>query len=254
MSGGDVLRVLVVDDEAPARVRLRDLLTDCAAKLPLEVVGEAANGVDALELLQQLDADVVLLDIRMPDMDGIELARHLQKFSEPPRIIFTTAYDGYALQAFELHALDYLLKPVRLGRLFDALSRARSYTPLRLDVLEELARGPRGHLSIQERGKVHLIPVESICYLKAELKYVTVRTTEREFLLEESLSRLEEEFADRFLRIHRNCLVAKQHVTGFERVNDDEGDAYWAVVLKDLGEKLPVSRRQWPMVKSALDR
>jgi two-component system response regulator AlgR len=254
MSAGEqALRVLIVDDEAPARARLRDLLADCGEKMPLEVVGEAASGLEALRRLEEAPADVVLLDIRMPEMDGIEIAQHLMKLPDPPTVIFTTAYDAYALQAFDVHALDYLLKPVRLGRLFDALTRARSITPLRIEILQQLARRPRSHLSIQERGRVHLIPVDSILYLKAELKYVTVRTREREYLLEESLSRLEEEFADRFLRIHRNCLVAKDAISGFEKQSPD-GEGQWAVVIKELNEKLPVSRRQWSAVKALMDR
>jgi two-component system response regulator AlgR len=254
MSAGEqALRVLIVDDEAPARLRLRDLLTDCGEKMPLEVVGEAASGLEALKCLEEAPADVVLLDIRMPEMDGIELAQHLMKLPDPPAVIFTTAYDAYALQAFDVHALDYLLKPVRLGRLFNALTRARSITPLRIEILQQLARRPRSHLSIQERGRVHLIPVDAILYLKAELKYVTVRTREREYLIEESLSRLEEEFADRFLRIHRNCLVAKNAIGGFEKLSP-EAEGQWAVVIKELNEKLAVSRRQWSAVKAFMDR
>lgn len=254
MSAGEqALRVLIVDDEAPARLRLRDLLTDCGEKMPLEVVGEAASGLEALKCLEEAPADVVLLDIRMPEMDGIELAQHLMKLPDPPAVIFTTAYDAYALQAFDVHALDYLLKPVRLGRLFNALTRARSITPLRIEILQQLARRPRSHLSIQERGRVHLIPVDAILYLKAELKYVTVRTREREYLIEESLSRLEEEFADRFLRIHRNCLVAKNAIGGFEK-QSPEAEGQWAVVIKELNEKLAVSRRQWSAVKAFMDR
>ncbi|WP_333840497.1 LytR/AlgR family response regulator transcription factor [Pelomicrobium sp.] len=254
MSAGEqALRVLIVDDEAPARLRLRDLLTDCGEKMPLEVVGEAASGLEALKCLEEAPADVVLLDIRMPEMDGIELAQHLMKLPDPPAVIFTTAYDAYALQAFDVHALDYLLKPVRLGRLFNALTRARSITPLRIEILQQLARRPRSHLSIQERGRVHLIPVDAILYLKAELKYVTVRTREREYLIEESLSRLEEEFADRFLRIHRNCLVAKNAISGFEK-QSPEAEGQWAVVIKELNEKLAVSRRQWSAVKAFMDR
>ena len=135
---GQALRVVVADDEAPARSRMRDLLEDCAATLALEVVGEAANGRALLQLLEETPADVVLLDIRMPEMDGIEVAQHLQKVADPPNVIFTTAYDAYALKAFELHAVDYLLKPIRLRRLFEALSRVRTITPLSLDVLQKL--------------------------------------------------------------------------------------------------------------------
>ena len=243
------LRVLIVDDEAPARSRLRDLLADCALKMPIEIAGEAENGKRALAMLPECEADVMLLDIRMPEMDGLEVAQHLRKLDEPPTVIFTTAYDAYALKAFEVHAVDYLLKPIRLGRLFDALSRARSITPLRLDVLRELKREPRTNLSVNERGRIHLIPVGDIIFLKAELKYVTIRTAEREFLLEESLARLEQEFLGRFVRIHRNCLVAKDSIRGFERAATADGEGHWAVVLEGIAEKFAVSRRQQHIVR-----
>ena len=242
------LRVLVVDDEAPARNRLRDLLADCAVKMPLEIAGEAATGRQALEMLPACEADVVLLDIRMPDMDGIETAQHIQKFDDPPVVIFTTAYDAYALKAFEVHAIDYLLKPIRLSRLAEALARARSFAPLKADVLREMKPDARSHLSVNERGRIHLIPVPEIVFLKAELKYVTVRTAEREYLVEESLTHLEEEFESLFVRIHRNCLVARAAISGFER-NAEESESGWAVVIKATGEKLPVSRRQHQVVK-----
>jgi two-component system response regulator AlgR len=243
------LRVVIVDDEAPARNRIRDLLSDCALKIPIELAGEADNGSHAIELLTACEADIVLLDIRMPEMDGLEVAQHLQKLDEPPAIIFTTAFDAYALKAFEVHAVDYLLKPIRLGRLFDALSRVRSMTRLPLDVLRELKSEARTHLSVNERGRIHLIPVDTILFLKAELKYVTVRTAEREFLLEESLARLEQEFLGRFVRIHRNCLVGKDAICGFERATDADGEGHWLVVLKNVTEKLAVSRRQQHIVR-----
>lgn len=244
------LTLFVVDDEPPARSRLRELLIDCAEQLPLEIVGEAGNGREALDKLSGLHADVVLMDIRMPQMDGIELAQHLNKLPKPPVIIFTTAYDKYAIQAFELHAIDYLLKPIRLKRLFDALTHARSAVPLRTEVLRELLPEPRKNLSIHERGKIHLIPIEKVLYLRAELKYITVRTVEREFLIEESLAALEKEFAARFVRIHRNCLVAKDEIEGFEKMAVDEGgEVHWTVKLKGLDEMLPISRRQQFIVK-----
>ncbi len=249
MAGEPALRVLVVDDEAPARNRLRDLLADCAQKMPLEIAGEAANGRQALDMLPACEADIILLDIRMPEIDGIEVAQHIQKLDDPPAVIFTTAYDAYALKAFEVHAVDYLLKPIRLGRLLEALSRARALTPLRLDVLREMKPDARSHLSVNERGRIHLIPVGEIVFLKAELKYVTVRTAAREFLLEESLSRLEQEFSGRFVRIHRNCLVAKEAIRGFERATDADGEGHWAVVLNGVAEKLDVSRRQQHIVR-----
>ena len=244
------LRVVIADDEAPARNRIQDLLEDCAATLALEVVGEAANGRELLELAQKTPSDVVLLDIRMPEMDGIEAAQHLQKLSEPPSVIFTTAYDSYALRAFELHAVDYLVKPIRLRRLHDALARVRALTPLSLDVLRELHPEPRKHLSVQERGRVILVPVEKVVYMRAELKYVTIRTAEREHLLEESLTRLEQEFHERFVRIHRSCLVARDAIDRFERSSTEEGiEGGWSVVLRGLDERLPVSRRQQHVIK-----
>jgi len=250
MSSVDLpLAVFIVDDESPARHRVKELLGDCAAQISLELVGEASNGRDALEQLSVQHADVVLVDIRMPQMDGIELAQHLNKLDKPPVIIFTTAYDNYAIQAFEQHAIDYLLKPIRLGRLFEALTRARAAVPLKSEVLQELTPEPRKNLSIQERGKILLIPVEQVLFLRAELKYITVRTAAREYLIEEPLGALEKEFATRFVRIHRNCLVAKDEIESFEKVGEDGADSHWAVKLKGLEEKLPISRRQQYIVK-----
>jgi len=243
------LTVFIVDDEPPARNRLKELITDCSAQLSLQLVGEAGNGQEALDKLAETPAEVVLLDIRMPQMDGIELARHLNKLEQPPVIIFTTAYDAYAIQAFEQHAVDYLLKPIRLGRLFDALSRARDAVPIRTEVLQELMPEPRTHLSVHERGKLILVPITDVLYLRAEMKYVTVRTAEREYLIEESLTALEREYAARFVRIHRSCLVAKAAIAGFEK-GGDEGESGWLLKLKGLDEKLPISRRQWAGVKS----
>jgi len=242
------LRVVIADDEAPARSRIRDLLEDCAGSFPIELAGEAANGRELLALLEETSADVVLLDIRMPEMDGLEVAQHMLKLPEPPSVIFTTAYNEHALKAFELHAVDYLLKPIRLRRLHDALTRARAITPLRLDVLQQITPDARTHLSVLERGKVLLIPVAEILYLRAELKYVTIRTAAREHLLEESLSKLQQEFSEQFVRIHRSCLVAKAHITGFEK-EGGEGETGWVVTLAGLDENLPVSRRQQHIVK-----
>ena len=246
------LRVVIVDDEAPARSRLRDLLADCEATLPLEIAGEAASGPQALEMIARQRADVVLLDVRMPGMDGIETAQHLRKLDVPPAIIFTTAYDAYALKAFEVHAMDYLLKPIRAARLLEALSQARSAMAPRAAALADMRRTPRTALSSSERGKVHLIPVADIIYLKAELKYVTVRTRQREFLVEESLTRLEEEFGERFVRAHRSCLVASAAIRGFERGTD--GDGHWDVLLTGCDERIAVSRRQQHIVRDLKNR
>jgi two-component system, LytTR family, response regulator AlgR len=243
------LRVFIVDDEPPARNRLRELLSDCNEQLPLEIVGEAGNGQEALERLVEAPADVVLLDIRMPQMDGVELAQHLQKLPYPPVIIFTTAYDSYAIKAFELHAIDYLLKPIRLGRLFDALIRARTAVPIQTQVLHDLLPEPRRNIAIHERGKIHLVPIEQVLFLRAELKYITVRTADREYLIEESLTALEKEFTTRFVRIHRNCLVAKASIEGFERGGDEGEASGWMVKLKGLPDALAISRRQQQIVK-----
>jgi two-component system response regulator AlgR len=242
------LRVLIVDDEAPARRRLKELLADCGERIPLQIVGEAANGREALELVGIGGPNLVLLDIRMPEIDGIEVARHLQKLDAPPAIIFTTAYDAYAIKAFEVHAVDYLLKPIRAVRLEEALSRARAASPPNDETLRSLQAEARTNLCAQERGRIHLIPIADIVYLKAELKYVTARTAEREFLLEESLTKLEQEFAERYVRIHRNCLVARAAIRGFERVHD-EGEGHWVVMLNGIDEKLAVSRRQQHVVR-----
>jgi len=244
----EIARVLIADDEAPARSRLRDLLDDCRAEFPLALVDEARNGREVLEVLNREKLDIVLLDIRMPDMDGLEAARHIAGMPEPPAIIFTTAFDSYAIKAFEVNAIDYLLKPIRLERLLTALRKTRAAPPVSREALDAAANLPRRHLSVHERGKIHLVPIPEILYLRAELKYVTVRTAQREYLVEESLTHLEEEFGDIFVRVHRNCLVARQAIGGFER-NADESESGWAVLVKATGEKLAVSRRQQHVVK-----
>ena len=245
----DALRVVLVDDEAPARSRLKQLIADCAPLVPAKVVGEAANGREALELLASVAANLVLVDIRMPQMSGIEFARHALALESPPAIIFVTAYDEYAIKAFELRALDYLLKPVRRERLLAALERASALGAPARDALRGIAREPRRHLAVSERGRIRLVPVADILYLKAELKYVTLRTAEREYLLEESLTHLEQEFAAAFVRVHRNCLVATSRIRGFDKSQVPDGEQNWVVLLDGCAEKLPVSRRQWPIVK-----
>ena len=248
LAEAEVPRVLVADDEGPARSRLKDLLDDCRAEFPLVIVDEARNGREALDVLNREKVDIFLLDIRMPDMDGMEAARHIAGMPDPPAIIFTTAFDAYALKAFEVNAIDYLLKPIRQERLLAALRKARAAAPVTRDALAAAANQPRRHLSVHERGKIHLVPVADILYLRAELKYVTVKTAEREYLVEESLSRMEEEFAASFVRIHRNCLVARAAIAGFER-NAEESESGWAVVVRQTGERLAVSRRQQQVVK-----
>ena len=233
-------RILIVDDEAPARARLRGLLADCAGTLPNRVVGEAESGEAALARLADSPADVVLLDIRMPGMDGIETARAVGGLSPPPAVIFVTAYDAHAVSAFEVRAQDYLLKPVRGDRLAEALRRVRSIagTP---------AAGEM-HFTVNDRGRVFRVPLADVLYLRAELKYVTLRTREREYVLDAPLVKLEEAHPGELLRIHRNCLVNRAWLAGFE-VSKDGEEKCWAAVLKDWPEKLPVSRRQLHVVR-----
>ena len=244
------LRVLIVDDEAPARHRLRDVLTDCADQLAVEVVGEAGSGLEALSQVQNQPVDAVLLDIRMPGMDGLECAAHLNRLAPPPAIIFSTAYDAYACQAFDLNAVDYLLKPVRADRLVRALSRAQSLSRIALERLREAYPKARTHLSVNEKGRIVLIPVTDILYLKAELKYVTIRTAAREFLIEESLTRLENEFGADFLRIHRNCLVASARIREIGKLPGDDDGHF--LQLDGLDERLMVSRRQYSALRETV--
>ena len=250
-------KILIVDDEPPARLRMQQLLAEIANQFPSNVIGAVDNGLAALEAVDRDAPDIVLLDISMPGMNGIEVARHLAAREHPPAVIFVTAHDEHALEAFEVRALDYLLKPVRADRLAASLARATRLVQNE-PRLEEVARAlgsQRTHLTISERGRMSLVPVEDIVFLRAELKYVTIRTPQREHLTEESLTSLEEEFGPRFVRIHRNTLVARKSIRAFERVrgavdgDGEGGEGHWEVLLKELSDRLPISRRQWPQVK-----
>ena len=232
------MKILSVDDEAPARARLRriiEALEDC------EVSGEASNGREALQLTASLRPDLLLLDIRMPGMDGLEAVQHLQSLETQPAVIFTTAYNDYAVQAFEAHAVDYLLKPVRRERLADALQHARLLTRLQASALRDTNAEPasRQRICASVRGSLQLIEVDDIRYFRADQKYVSVVTAAGEVLIEETLKSLEEEFAGRFVRIHRNALVATRYVDGL--VRDDEGRG--RLQLSGIDGTLEVSRR-----------
>jgi two-component system response regulator AlgR len=246
-----MLKILIADDEAPARNRMRDLLADIEH---IEIVAEAKNGKEAMDLAESCKPDVMLLDIRMPVMDGIEAAQHAQKLTHKPHIIFTTAFDAYAIKAFDLNAIDYLLKPIRQERLQTAINKAHALQPNQLTSLKslrDLQKKSRTHLSIHERGRVLLVPIESIIYLRAELKYITVRTVEREYLIEESLTHLEAEFNARFIRLHRNCLVAPQFITGYEKRLTNDNEQQWVALLKYIPETIAISRRQQHLVKQS---
>ena len=232
-----MLRVLIVDDEHPARERLGHLL----AEIPgTQLVGQAATGAEALELAARLAPDVVLLDVRMPGLDGIETARHLGVLEEPPAVIFTTAYDQYAVNAFETRAVGYLLKPVRRDKLAAALAQADRLTRPQLHRLAVAAGAPRRtHVAVRRREQVRVLPLEDILYFQADQKYTTVRHLQGEDLIEEPLRALEEELGERFVRIHRNTLINAAHVQGIER--DAEGR--YCVRLRGCAAELPVSRR-----------
>jgi two-component system response regulator AlgR len=232
------MRALIVDDEPPARERLRRLLGEID---DVTVAGEAANGREALEMCVRLEPDVVLLDIRMPGMDGIEAARHLSTLDDPPAVIFTTAYDEYALDAFETQAVGYLLKPVRLEKLERAIRHAARVAGPQLQRIAEQSDLGRRRSQICARlgEQLRFIPVDDIYYFSAGQKYVTVRHRGGTDLIDESLRSLSVEFAPDFVRIHRNSLVALRQVTAVER----GADGYYVVRLKECEETLPVSRR-----------
>lgn len=232
------MKVLIVDDEPPARERLQRL---CAELPDVEVAGEAGNGPDALEMAQRTRADVVLLDIRMPSMDGLEVARHLAALAEPPAVVFVTAFDQYALDAFEAHASAYLLKPIRREKLLDALQSARRITRPQLAGLAAKSGtgSARRQIAARVRDRLKLIPVSDIHYFLADQKYVTVRHAQGEDLIEESLKNLEDEFGDAFVRVHRNALVALSAVDSVQRGTDGQ----LSVIIKHGGDHLPVSRR-----------
>jgi two-component system, LytTR family, response regulator AlgR len=244
------LRIIIADDELNARRRLFDLLDELEDGFPHKVVAECDNGLAVIEAAQR-GADVVLMDINMPDMDGLEAARHLLKMENAPRVIFVTAYDQHALAAFEVQAIDYLLKPVRRDRLLAALERAK---PISEAQLEALPRGARRYFSVSERGRLVLVPIDDVIFLRAEQKYITIITEKKEHLIEDSLVRIEEEFAGRFLRIHRNCLVTSELIETFERDDDDNGESQWIVTLRGRADRLPVSRRQHAEVRRLAKR
>ena len=243
------LRIFIADDEGPARERIRELLQDIAAEMPTEIVGEARHGLEAIELVPKSRAQVLLLDIEMPGMRGLEVARHLAGLENGPAVVFITAHDKHAVEAFELNALDYLLKPVRATRLAAALKKASSAGAPADEQLAGAQREAREYLSVTERHRIVLVPVRDIVFLRAEQKYVTLRTRNRTHLIEEPLITLESEFAKRFIRIHRNCLVAREAIRGFERAAPSNDEPHWLVVLEGIEERLPVSRRQWPLLR-----
>jgi len=240
------VKILIVDDEKPARDRLARMVGGLAAH---EIVGEAVNGVEALGMSQSLEPDVVLMDIRMPGMDGIEAARHIARLDQPPAVIFTTAFSDHALEAFETHAVDYLLKPVKQDRLQAALDAATRPTRAQATRSNDLLSGleARQHICARVRGNLVLVPIDNIYYFQAEQKYITVRHTEGEVLIEDALKTLETEFADRFVRIHRNALVSLAELAGMHTDNDGHH-----VIFRDIDDRLEISRRHLPGVRKII--
>jgi two-component system response regulator AlgR len=246
------LKVLIVDDEALARSRLRTLLGECTEPRA-DVVGEAANAVQAMEQIQRTGCNLVLLDVRMPGVDGVTLASTLRQMAAPPSVVFVTAYAEHAVEAFELEAVDYLTKPVRRERLQQALQkveRVRSAAEGASSV-ETNSAGSES-LIIQERGRSERVALSDVIYLKAELKYITVRTAEKEHIFDGALSDLEQRFAHLFVRVHRNALVARRAVRAVEKHNDPVEGEGWTVRLDGVDERLAVSRRQLAAVREAL--
>ncbi len=240
------MKLLIADDEAPARQWLRHLIQDLGP--PSEIIGEAATGTQAVEICTSQPVDLVLLDISMPGMHGLEAAGLLAGFEHPPAVIFTTAYEEHALEAFDRHAVDYLLKPVRVERLRRALDRARTLSRAHLLALQELGSardGQRSHLCAHFRGSLQRIPIDDVIYFRADTKYVVARHVQGESLLEESLKSLEQEFAGRFLRVHRNALVSRERLMGVEKFPGGSGRAQ----LRGCDDHVEISRRHLPAVR-----
>ncbi len=241
------MNILIVDDEPLARQRLIGLVQELNG---FEVCANASNGKDALRLAQELKPDVVLLDIRMPGMDGIETAHHMNRLSKPPAIVFTTAFSEHALKAFETHAVDYLLKPVKQDRLHEALAAAVRLTKPQLEQLKYIDEQPkvRTHICVKTRGTLELVPIDSIRYFLADHKYVTLRIEDHECLIEESLKSLETEFDHIFTRIHRNALVADQFMSGLEK----NSEGHCVITIEGIEERLEISRRHLPHVRKKI--
>jgi two-component system response regulator AlgR len=235
------MRVLIVDDEPLACEGLVRLVGGIVG---FYSIGEAANGREAIEKTHELQPDVVLMDVRMPDMDGLEAARHLSTLSEPPAVIFTTAYNDHALEAFEARAIGYLLKPIRIEKLTMALKN----TTRRNRAQQHDHDSQRTHICTSIGNQVSLIPVDEVLFFRAEQKYVTLIHTKGESLIEEPLRLLEKEFGSRFVRIHRNALVSVKHIEGM--INTNSGKHLVVLIGTDI--QLEISRRHLSPVRKMI--
>ena len=238
------MKVLVVDDEPLAQQRLEQLLQDVE---PVTEVIKANNGQQAVDICQQQKPDVVLLDIRMPGIDGLETAQHLSEMEKVPAIIFTTAYDEYALEAFKVNAVDYLLKPVRESKLRESLERACQLNRAQLNAIKNQPSG-RQNITAKISGNIKLIPVSDILYFQADQKYVTVKHIHGETIIEDTLKDLQAEFETNFVRIHRNALVAIRYIDGIHK--DTEGRSF--VTLSESDDLVEISRRHLSAVKKLI--
>ncbi len=239
------MKVLITDDEAPARERLRRLLNDVGG---IELIGEAASGGEALALNERLHPDLVLMDIRMPGIDGIETALHLSAAERPPAVVFTTAYGDHALAAFDAHAVDYLLKPIRRERLAQALARAAVVRRAQLQAVRAQGAQIRTHICARAAGALRLIPLDEVIYFRADQKYVAVRHLHGSVLIDEALAALEQEFAGRFLRVHRHTLVATACVSAMRK----SAAGGYELVLRGIDDRLDISRRHVAPLKAIL--
>ena len=241
------MKVMIVDDEQLARDRLARMLSDVEGA---EVAGQAANGILAVELCERVSPDVVLLDIRMPGMDGLEAARHMMQMEEPPAVVFCTAYEEHAIEAFNVQAVGYLLKPVRKQDLATVLANAKRTNKAQLAALASDEGARRTHISARTRRGIELVPVDEVRYFQADQKYVTVRHGNGELLIDEPLRDLELEFADAFVRVHRNSIVAVRHIEGIDR----DGEGGYRIRLRGIDDSIDISRRHVAAVRRFVRR
>ncbi len=237
------MNILICDDEALARSRLQRMIEKSELG---EVIAQAEHGAQALELVEKFSPDVVLMDIQMPVMDGLEAARHLAGWDTPPAVIFCTAYDEYAITAFEVSAVGYLLKPVRLEELKTALNKLKKVNKVQALTLNK--QQARSHISVKTHSGVELVPIDNIRLFRADHKYVSVFHQFGELLIDDSLKELEDEFSDVFVRVHRNALVNTKSISGLEK----QDDGSYSLRLNDVSESVPVSRRHVAAVRKLL--
>jgi two-component system, LytTR family, response regulator AlgR len=241
------VKVLIVDDEQLARDRLARMLADLPG---YDVVGQAANGMQAVQGCESTQPDVVLLDIRMPGMDGLEAARHMAGMEQPPAVVFCTAYEEHAIEAFKVQAVGYLLKPVRRDDLIEVLGSATRTNRAQLAALAQDEGSQRSHISARTRKGIELVPIDAVRFFQADQKYVTMRHAAGELLIDETLAELELEFGVRFVRVHRNALVATKYIEGLER--NEEGQ--YQIRLRDVPERIDISRRHVSSIRRYIQK